>query len=140
MESAVAAVNGQRCVESYDVGFRRYLLQAGEAAAFLALARRVAWHHTHAQPLAPARHDAADVPHAYHAQCQVLRGLSVQEFAYCRKHILRHCGALHPGALYTAMPFSRQYPGSIWSVPIVAVAMNLTRLPESAGCRTGCVS
>ena len=41
-----------------------------------------------------------------------------------------HCStprALHPAALATLMPLALHHARSIWSVPIVAVAMNLTR-------------
>ena len=38
---------------------------------------------------------------------------------------------LHPGALVQAMPASRQYSVSIWSKPMVAVAMKRTLLPSS---------
>lgn len=39
-------------------------------------------------------------------------------------------GALHPGALATSMPLSRHQGMSIWSVPIVAVAIIFTDEPE----------
>ena len=38
---------------------------------------------------------------------------------------------LHPGALVHSMPACLQYSVSIWSKPIVAVAMNFTRLPSN---------
>jgi len=38
---------------------------------------------------------------------------------------------LQPGAFVHVMPASRQYSASIWSKPMVAVAINLTLLPSS---------
>jgi hypothetical protein len=45
---------------------------------------------------------------------------------------------LHPGAFVHSMPARLQYSVSIWSKPMVAVAMNFTRLPSNKS-RLQCV-
>ena len=95
---------GVGCMECDYVGLARYRGEVSEgfgnrrqllpevAAGFLALARRVAWEHTHAEAARPVGHDGPHMAHAYDADCEPFN--LRPEGQDGRPDVLRHGGGV----------------------------------------------